>query len=288
MVRFRQRQTNREAGRDAYRASHADHKGVEVGAVASLRVACIQSVSPAPARPALVVLQHTGHLFVDRPCLFFVGRQSLRCLDSKLVDRAIQGDQWLWLQLSSPILGAQRFVTTAVFPAGRLDDQGDLDRCLRSVDTNMKRLVTETRLSPDGDRDADRDLMDRLIGVGLGQRHPGFEDLCVPGDVSDRRLIGQLKRSGFRRWLGPAGNLSSQNYRDNVEDQRQSQAKSHRFHHLDLGSALVNRPLITRNNSSSCLCDTDSPGNLTSLTGCLFNSQTILGLQGSRRRLSFS
>src|SRR5271166_5083460 len=174
---------------------------MKVGAVALLSITGIHGISPAPSRPALVVLHHAGHFLVDRPCPLFIGRQSFRCPDCKLSDRAIQGDQWLWSQMSSQILGSQRLLTTSVLPACRLDDQGNLDRSLRSIDTNMEGLIAKTGVPANGDRDwdVDRDLMDCLVRVGLRQRHPGFKGLCIPGDVSDRRLIGQLKGSGFVR-----------------------------------------------------------------------------------------
>src|SRR5271166_5888989 len=209
---------------------------MKVGAVASLSITGIHGISPAPSRPALVVLHHANHFLVDRPCPLFIGRQSFRCPDSKLSDRAIQGDQWLWSQMSSQILGSQRLLTTSVLPACRLDDQGNLDRSLRSIDTNMEGLVAKTGVPANGDRDrgVDRDEMDRLVRVGLWQRHPGFKGLCIPGDVSDRRLIGQLKGSGFERSLGPRVSLRSETHRDNAEDQRQPQANSHPFYLLGL------------------------------------------------------
>ena len=46
--------------------------------------------------------------------------------------------------MSSQILGSQRLLTSSVLPACRLDDQGNLDRSLRSIDTNMEGLVAKT------------------------------------------------------------------------------------------------------------------------------------------------
>src|ERR1700722_4529842 len=106
---------------------------------------------------------------------------------------------------------------TGVLPASRLDHHGDLDRCLRLIDTNMKRLITETEFSTDCDWDGtvDRDLMDRLVQVGLRQRHPGFESLRILRDVSDQSLIGQLEGSGPERSLGPGRNRRRKIHRDN-------------------------------------------------------------------------
>ena len=46
--------------------------------------------------------------------------------------------------MSSQILGSQRLLTSSVFLACRLDDQGNLDRSFRSIDTNMEGLVAKT------------------------------------------------------------------------------------------------------------------------------------------------
>src|SRR5208337_185412 len=76
-------------------------KPAEVIFAHRLSITGIHGISPAPSRPALVVLHHDGHFLVDRPCPLFIGRQSFRCPDSKLSDRAIQEEQWLWSQMSS-------------------------------------------------------------------------------------------------------------------------------------------------------------------------------------------